>query len=116
MNIAKKSYRLAGLFEAELLVELMLRYWEHPCADDSEFRNNLLESAIEGLRLASEGQPIMEGLAARSTNLVAAIWVAEAMAIAEGSSDEREREARDRWCNVVRRSVPSCFCDPQDLI
>ena len=47
MSIARASLKLSGLFEAELLLELMLRYWNHPLADDRDFRNNLLENAAE---------------------------------------------------------------------
>lgn len=116
MNIAKESLRFSGLYEAELLLELMLRYWKHPSAADADFPSSLIESATEGLRLASEGNPIIEGLAAQKTNFVAAIWCAEAMAVAEASSDEQERTARQLWCDTVRRCLPSCFCDPQDLV
>ena len=35
------AIRFCGLFEAELLVDLMLRYWEHPCAGDREVVNDL---------------------------------------------------------------------------
>jgi hypothetical protein len=34
MSIAKKSYQITYIYASELLVELMLRFWEHPLADD----------------------------------------------------------------------------------
>jgi len=46
MAIADESLKYAGLFEAELLLELMLRHWSHPFASDANFRNELLETAV----------------------------------------------------------------------
>ena len=37
MSIAKESLRMTGLFEAEVLVELMLRHWKHLLATDRDF-------------------------------------------------------------------------------
>jgi hypothetical protein len=52
----------SGLYEAELLIELMLRHWQHPLAEDGEFRNNLLEGAADVLRSCVAGQPALEGI------------------------------------------------------
>ena len=49
-SVAKLSLQLTGLFEAEVLVELMLRQWKHPLADQTEFRDQLLEQAADVLR------------------------------------------------------------------
>ena len=57
-SIAQKSLEITSLFEAELLVRLMLRNWKHPIADDEEFANDLLEGASDALR----GAPLFEGL------------------------------------------------------
>lgn len=74
MTTAERSYQLTGLFEAELLVELMLKYWVHPFADDSEYRASLLESATEVLRASTEGTQFHPNLKPEDMNLVAAVW------------------------------------------
>jgi hypothetical protein len=114
-SIAEKCLQITSLFEAELLVRLMLRNWQHPFADDPEFANDLLEAASESLRLAAGGTALIEGLPARSLNFVAAIWYAENCAIQDGQRDPEKNEARNEWLFAVRRSLPSCFCDPSDL-
>lgn len=118
-SIASLSLRLSGLYEAELLVELMLRYWKHPLAEDADFRNSLLERAAEVLRTAVQGQPLLEGLPAEKTNLVAAIWYAEWASLgAEGSggdADSALSNHRRGWLETVRHALPSCFCSP-DLL
>lgn len=113
MSIAKTCLRLSGLFEAELLVELMLRYWKHPLADNRDFRNNLLERAAEALREAVRGIQLIEGVPARDLNLVAAVWYGEWNALSSGEEDPSGR--RQAWLKAVRRAVPSCFCDPDRL-
>lgn len=117
MSIVRASLKLTGLFEAELLLELMLRYWSHPLADDRDFRNSLLENAAEALRIAAAGQKIIDGLPPRKTNLVAAIWYAEwAELDVTPDPDAENLEGRRKWLEVVRRAVPSCFCDPDQLV
>lgn len=115
MSISEESLRCSGLFEAEVLVELMLRFWKHPFADDSDYRNDLLEGAAEALRAAVSGQQLIEGLQAEDTNLVAAIWYVEWNAVANEADMGSELPARRQWLDTVRRSLPSCFCDPKDL-
>lgn len=111
--MAKRSLRYTGLFEAELLVELMLRYWRHPFAAKREFRNVLLEKAADALRLAAEGQQLIEELPAKDTNLVAAIWYVEWSAVVDTmQTKSKSFKARQRWLETVRRALPSCFCDP----
>jgi hypothetical protein len=46
-SIAKACLRMTGLFEAELLTELILRHWGHPLASDGEYRSQLLEAAAQ---------------------------------------------------------------------
>jgi hypothetical protein len=113
MSIAEESLRITGLFEAELLLELMLRHWHHPLADDADFRIELLEHAAEALRLAVAGDVLISGLPAANTNLVAAIWYAE-QSLSSVSTFESagETPARVAWLDAVRHSLPSCFCDP----
>jgi hypothetical protein len=59
-SVAKKCLAFSGLFEAELLLELMLRFWEHPLAADRDFRNDLLENAADALRSSISGQQLIE--------------------------------------------------------
>jgi len=73
-SVAKACLRFTGLFEAELLTELMLRFWKHPLADDAEFRSNLLESAADVLRASADGERIFDELKPNRVNFVAAIW------------------------------------------
>lgn len=113
MSVARKSLEITGLFEAEVLVELMLRFWQHPLASDREFRNDLLERTAEVLRQAVAGVKVMEDVEAESTNFVGAMWYAEWIALQE-SPGESVRE-RHRWLDTVRRAMPSCFCNPEDL-
>jgi len=111
--VARKSLELTGLFEAELLVELMLRFWQHPLADDREFRNDLLEKTAEILRQAVAGVRVMEVVRAENTNFVAAMWYGEWTATQELIGESVE--GRKRWLDTVQRAMPSCFCNPDDL-
>lgn len=61
MSKLESTIRFCGLFEAELLVDLMLRYWEHPCAGDEEVANYLLEAAAEVLMRSKDGSVFLEG-------------------------------------------------------
>jgi len=114
-NIAKKSLEITGLFEAELLVWLMLRYWKHPFAEDKDFANDLLESASAALRGAAGGEQLIEGVPATDLNFVAAVWYAEYCDVGSEGTDPETIEARKAWLSVVRRTLPSCFCNPLDL-
>jgi hypothetical protein len=112
-SIASQCLALSGLFEAEVLVELMLRYWSHPFANDQEFRNQLLESAVECLQASVDGKLLMEDMPPDKMNLVAAIWYAEWTSIVgDGAESVGERQ---HWLETVKRSIPSCFCDPGTL-
>jgi hypothetical protein len=116
MTLAEDSFQFLGSFEAELLVELMLRYWNHPLAADQEFRGGLLEAAAEILRASINGQQILDEVPPRSMNLVAAIWYAEFLAADNDSEQSADIMAdRKRWLETVRHSLPSCFCDPDNL-
>ncbi|WP_298867909.1 hypothetical protein [uncultured Gimesia sp.] len=110
-TIAQRCLNLAGLFEAEVLVELMLRFWHHPMADEYDYRNDLLEKANQVLERAADGIAVIEPLKAADTNLIAAIWYAESTGVL---NDEPEQSvetitARKQWLAKVRTSVPSCF-------
>jgi hypothetical protein len=113
MSIAKKCLAMSGLFEAELLIELMLRYWGHPLAGDREFRNELLEGAAGVLRSCISGQQVMEDIAPKDMNLVAAIWYVEWNTLGNGAEDSEGK--RQIWLDRVRQAIPSCFCPPDSL-
>ena len=113
MSVAKKCLAFSGLFEAELLIELMLRYWVHPLAADEEFRNELLERAAEVLRACIAGQHMMEDIPPKHMNFVAAVWYAEWSAVSNGAEDPHGK--RKAWLKKLRRTVPSCFCPPDRL-
>jgi hypothetical protein len=114
-TIAEKCLEFTSLFEAELLVRLLLRNWNHPFADDLEFANELLEGASEALRSAAAGMELIEGLPSKSLNFVAAVWYSENCAIESSETDVQITESRNEWLFAVRRALPSCFCDPSDL-
>ena len=115
-SIAKACLQLTGLFEAELLTELILRFWNHPLADDADFRLSLLESAAEVLRAAIAGERFLEDLAPQNVNFVAALWYAESIAVSNASeSPEPQLTLRRKWLDTVPRSLPSCFCNPESL-
>lgn len=113
MTVAEQCLALSGLFEAELLVELMLRYWEHPLAADEEFRNELLEGAAGVLRSCIAGQQMVKDLPPEQMNLVAALWYVEWNALSTGAADTQG--LRKRWLDTVRQAIPSCFCPPDSL-
>lgn len=114
-NLACRCLAVCPLFEAELLLQLMLQTWGHPFSDDVNFRQELLESATELLGVASQEsctEVFIESLAAQEMNLVSAIWYSEWCTVQD---DPQERDARQEWLNNIRRSLPSCFC-PNNLL
>lgn len=115
MSVAINSLNYSGLYEAELLVELMLRYWHHPFADDHDFRNALLETAVDALKAAVGGQRLLEDVPPYDMNFVAAVWYAEWNSVLDVGDSEAESQERRDWLERVRRSLPSCFCDPNRL-
>ena len=114
-TVAEKSLDMTSLFEAELFVRLLLGKWNHPLAEDEEFANGLLEGAASALRDACAGQQLMEDLPASDLNFVAAVWYAEQCTVDIGGSDVEQIDGRRAWLQAIRRSVPSCFCNPNDL-
>ena len=116
MSVTEKSFELTGLFEAELLLELMLRYWEHPLADNKEYRDDLLECAALVLRSSINGEQFHPNLQPEEVNLVAAIWIAESKSIATvPPHSESEALARAEWLAKIRKCLPSCFCNQDAL-
>jgi hypothetical protein len=112
-SVAKKCLAFSGLFEAELLLELMLRFWEHPLAADRDFRNELLEGTAEALRSSIAGQQLIAEIPPAHMNFVAAVWYVEWSAASDETGDAQTK--RRVWLDKVRRAVPSCFCAPDDL-
>ena len=101
----------AGSFEAELLLELLLRHWNHPLADDSEFRNSLMECAADVLIASSNGEELIDGIPPQEMNFVSAVWFVEAT-----SQHEEHATERQAWSDRVRRAIPSCFCSQDRLL
>jgi len=109
-NTAKQCLAICPLFEAELLLQLMLTHWRHPFADVESFRQDLLESATELLTRASDEsctEIFIEGLPTQELNFVAAVWYSEWCSV---NDDENERKPREVWLNSIRKALPSCFC------
>jgi hypothetical protein len=112
-SIALRCYQLSGLFETELLLELMLRFWVHPFADDTDFRTQLLESAIELLKESVNGRELLEGIPPDHVNLVVAIWLAEWISLNQPGAEQADE--RKSWLDKVRKAIPSCFANQGDL-
>ncbi|MCH8878761.1 MAG: hypothetical protein IID34_02630 [Planctomycetes bacterium] len=106
--------RFCGLYEAELLVTLMLERWAHPLADDSDYANHLLETAADILNRSKQGERFLDDIPPADMNFVAAVWYAEWCQI-QGLGESGSPERQD-WLTNLRRSVPGCFCDPDDLL
>ncbi len=114
-SIAKKSLEMTSLFEAEVLVQLMLKNWGHPSAAEPDYANNVLENAAEALREAISGATLIEGVPPAQMNLIAAVWYVEDSAASHEGFGAEEMTARRNWLSAVRRALPSCFCDQSDL-
>ncbi len=113
MSLAEQCLALSALFEAELLLELMLRYWQHPLAEDLDFRNELLEGAAGVLRSCVSGQKVMEDIPPEELSFIAAAWYVEWNTVTGG---EEDRDGKRRaWLESVRKAVPACFCPPESL-
>ena len=116
---AARSFSFCSMFESELLTWLMLRNWNHPLAEDEDHRSQLLETATEVLREASEGPEdhvFVGGMPARDMNLVSAIWYVECLAIKDtGGSDDPGIAQRRQWLSEIRQTLPSCFCPVDHL-
>ncbi len=113
MSIAKRSLNLTGMFEAEVLVELLLWRWDHPFKNDAEFRNDLLENAAAALKAAIDGEKLFDDLPASETNFIAAIYFAEWSAL--NSSHDDPDGSRQKWLSSLQKSIPSCFCAQRQL-
>ena len=110
-NNANRCLQICPLFEAELLLELMFRFWSHPFADDKEFRSSLLESATELLMRASDPsceEVFIAGMRSQEMNFVSAVWYVEWNSAQDPS---QHQNLRQEWLDKIRKSLPSCFCD-----
>jgi len=115
-SIAKACLGLTGLFEAELLTELLLRHWNHPLAADANYRSSLLESAAEVLSASVKGERLFEDLDPKQVNLVAALWYSEQVSLAQvGDIPSEELKLRQAWLSDILRAIPSCFCNADRL-
>jgi hypothetical protein len=116
MSIAKNALRLASFFEAEVLVNLMLRFWKHPQYEKPGYASVLLDTASEVLLASSKGEKLIEDMKPADVNLIAAIVYAETSTLAgDPSIDRKDRMARQRWIAKVRRALPSCFTNPKEF-
>jgi len=113
LNLPKILYQITGTFEYELLIELLLRNFNHPLADDTEFRNTIIETVAELLNRASKGETF-GNMQASHTNIVYSVWFVESDYV-KRQSDPPFKEQRLDWLNKIKRSMPSCFCS-QDLL
>ena len=103
-NNAQQCLQMCPLFEAELLLELMFRFWSHPYADDSEYRSNILESATELLERASDPEceeVFFKGMPSQDMNLVSAVWYVEWNSLQHNCDD---RESRNEWLPAASKS------------
>lgn len=114
-SIAERSLDMAGLFEAEVFVRLMLKVWKHPFAENNDFAEGMLEAAAEALAASTRGQQLIEEIPPADFNFVAAVWYAEQCALQSDYADPKASKARIKWLSTVRRTLPSCFCNPSDL-
>jgi hypothetical protein len=117
MAVVDDALQFCSMFEAEVLLELMLRYWKHPSAADATFRNDLLEKTTEVLNIAKSRTPLLAELPAEEMNFVAAVWYAEWSAVesAPGRILANEAEPRRDWLDAIRRALPSCFVPHAEL-
>lgn len=114
-NNAGQCLAICPLFEAELLLMLMLEKWGHPLADEETFRADLLEAATELLQVSSDQnckEVFIDGMASQDMNFVSAIWYVEWNSIQDTQDNRPEREL---WLNKVRQTLPSCFCSTENL-
>ncbi|QDU11277.1 hypothetical protein [Gimesia aquarii] len=115
-SIVERTIDFSGLFESEVLTELLLRYYKHPLADDKEFRNNLLEAATGALRHAAAGMKLIDSLPAMKTNFIVAIWYSEGVSISTDDQDIPTEMMLERkaWLERIQRLIPSCFQEPEE--
>ena len=95
-STAKRCLAICPLFEAELLVQLMLNHWDHPFVDNESFVQGLLESATELLLAAADEtctESFIEGLPTNEMNFVSAVWYVEWCG---AQNNNRERERRQK--------------------
>ncbi len=117
MSIASDAYHFCSTFEAEILLELLLRFWDHPYAAEREYRNDLIEKATETLASAMRGDQFIAELPAEQMNFVAAAWYSEFVGL-EADIDTPGLETnslRQEWLDKVRSGLPSCFCEQDHL-
>jgi hypothetical protein len=114
MSIAEKCLGFTGLFEAEVLTQLLLWRWDHPLKNDQEFCNDLLEGAAAALRGAVEGQKLFDDLPAAETSLLAAIYYVEWSTLNAGAKDTDGQ--RRKWLVRFRAAIPSCFHPQSDFL
>jgi hypothetical protein len=113
MSVARRCLELASLFEAELLTELMLRYWKYPLADAPDFRSDLLEAATQALQYAVYGGRLFDSLSPRIRTWLSRSGMpsGQRCVLAQRRIRARFTKQRERWLENVKRAIPSCFMD-----
>src|SRR5438874_2397242 len=107
-STAKRCLEFSGLFEAELLVRLMLKNWNHPLAQNEEFADALLEGTAEALQASVRGEQLLDGIPPTSMNFVSAAWYVEHSALEMDPNAYGMVEERTAWLSAIRHSLPSC--------
>ncbi|MDP6445675.1 MAG: hypothetical protein QGG36_22115 [Pirellulaceae bacterium] len=115
-STAERSLDICQLFEAEVLLHLLLTQWQHPLASDDEFRNALLESATDALRSACDGARLIDDIPPHQMNFIAAVWCVESQQVAAAGAAAAHCEQRLAWLDQIQRALPSCFCNPELLM
>ena len=113
-STAGECLRFTSLFEAEVLAQLLLDRWDHPLASARTYASELVEQAREVLQRSGDGAVFIDNLEPEDMNFIAAVWYVEWVAIQNDTGVDHYVE-RTNWLNNVRRTFPSCFCDPSDL-
>lgn len=116
-SLPKLLYDFTSTFEFELLVYLILAQWKHPRSNDLEYRNHMLEQVAEVLRAAVAGEQHLADLPANNMNIVAAMWYVESVNDPkEADYTQSDAAERRRWCDEIKKTLPSCFCPADDLL
>jgi hypothetical protein len=115
-NLIDVLISFSGTFEYELFVELLLRYWGHPLASDSDYRNQVMELAVEALLASKAGQILIDTVPPKQMNLVAAVWYVENASIENSAPSLSASDlAKIVWLEKLRKALPSCFCEQSML-
>lgn len=114
LNLPEVLFNITGTFEYELLIELILRHWQHPFATDENYRNEIMESVALLLSNAAKKKFPIDDMQQNEVNLVFALWYIESLLVIN-EQDVKLKKIRQQWLSTINHALPSCFCD-QDLL